>query len=621
MSLPSNVISDFCEVVITEDAKPAGSTSYGYAKVVGGQTYVQLDGSDILTPTNTTVAVANGERVLVTIKNHEAVVTGNISNQAASSSSVTSIAGEVAEITADYVKASKLETDYLSAKQLETVYATIESLNASEVAAKKLYATQATVETLRGDVATFKQTTATKLDANEADIKTLRADTTTLQSLQASYAKATQLDAVNGKIATLESTKASIDDLKTTNANIETLASAKIDANTVEADYAKIDFSNTGEAAINKLFADSGLIKDLVIQNGTVSSGMLQAVTILGDMVEAGTIKADRLVFLGDDGVYYQLNHNGVDGTTATQTDANSLNGSYIQAKSIAADKIAVSDLSAFNATIGGFVVDDDAIRTTGMPSVDNLVQGLYFGSNGEIYVGTGSDAYIRLYKTTENDSEVWKFELVVGGISFSAMSDKVDRVDETAKYASQEVGKCVREEDYTTVVDALKGDISEKLSTEEFNAIMASFANASGNVMTWTTSSDGLTLGFSYENLVKMISQTYSIPEDRALNYIHLGTYTDSSGNKASCLYLCDLDQTTNESSGNSFATLLTTNGLEFYKGSERLTYFTNQTMYILNALIEKSFTVGASNETDLGFSFRARDVGGVQHMGLRYE
>ena len=646
MSLPNNVISDFCEVVITEDAKPAGSTSYGYAKVVGGQTYVQLDGSDILTPTSTTVTVADGERVLVTIKNHEAVVTGNISNQAASSSSVTTIAGEVADIETNYVKTSKLEADYISATQIKAEYATIESLNASEVAAKKLYATQATVETLQGDYATFKSTTTTKLAATDADITNLKADKIDASAVEANYAKIAQLDTISANVSDLQAKKADISTLKSdyatitslnaTNAKIETLESKKIDADSVEANYAKINFSNIEEAAVKKLFADTGLIKDLVIQNGTVSSGVLQAVTILGDMITAGTIKADRLIFKGEDGVYYQLNHQGSDGVSTTQTNENSLNGSYIQAKSIAADKIAVSDLSAFNATLGNFIIDSDAIRTTGASGVTDLVQGLYFSSNGEIYVGAGDDAYLRLYQDevvdqeTKKTSKVWKFELVVGGLSFAALGQTAIAAKSVADATQTAIGNLVPKEEYNADQEAVKNDISSiqsnvetKLDTDAFNTAMGEMADSSGGLMTYSYGADGMTFGFSYDEILSLVEGTYALPKNKALSYIHLGTFTDSDGTKRACLYLCDLDQSVNEASGNSFATLLTTNGLEFHRGPDRLSYFSNQTMYILNALIEQSLTVGvsSSDEDAIGFSFRSRDVSGIQHMGLRYE
>ena len=88
------------------------------------------------------------------------------------------------------------------------------------------------------------------------------------------------------------------------------------------------------------------MIKNVVVGDQTIT-GELVGVTIKGDLIEGNTIKADKLVIKGEDGLYYKLNTNG-SGVTSEQTDYNSLNGTVIQAKSITADKVAVTDLVSF---------------------------------------------------------------------------------------------------------------------------------------------------------------------------------------------------------------------------------------------------------------------------------
>ncbi len=51
---------------------------------MGSKKYVKIDGADLMTPVSSTVAVENGDRVIVTIKSHSATVTGNTSSPAAS---------------------------------------------------------------------------------------------------------------------------------------------------------------------------------------------------------------------------------------------------------------------------------------------------------------------------------------------------------------------------------------------------------------------------------------------------------------------------------------------------------------------------------------------------------
>lgn len=78
MDLSRSLIKDFADV--TSEQKTTNlSDSYvrGTARVQGEQKYVQIDGSDQLTPILETVDVQEGDRVLVSIKNHTATILGN----------------------------------------------------------------------------------------------------------------------------------------------------------------------------------------------------------------------------------------------------------------------------------------------------------------------------------------------------------------------------------------------------------------------------------------------------------------------------------------------------------------------------------------------------------------
>jgi hypothetical protein len=76
-------ISDFVKVTNEEKHSPTKDTFYGTIRINDGVTYVQLDGSELLTPCATSVDVEDGERVMVTVGGHEAIVTGNLSSPAA----------------------------------------------------------------------------------------------------------------------------------------------------------------------------------------------------------------------------------------------------------------------------------------------------------------------------------------------------------------------------------------------------------------------------------------------------------------------------------------------------------------------------------------------------------
>lgn len=215
----------------------------------------------------------------------------------------------------------------------------------------------------------YKKLYASKLDAAEADIK---------------YATIKNLEAVEGDINKLK-----VDKLDVKDADIK---------------YAKVDFANIGKAALEQFFAKSGLIENVVVGDQQIT-GTLVGVTILGDSIKGGTVIADKLVIKGEDGLYYKLN---TDGNTVEkeQTDYNSLDGGVIRAKSITATKIAVDDLVAFGATIGGWHIVDGGLYSGAKESMSNISRGTYLGSDGQINIGD-SDNFIMFYVDNKGESHL----------------------------------------------------------------------------------------------------------------------------------------------------------------------------------------------------------------------
>lgn len=68
--LTAELLSEFVkETTKTEDKRfKKDQNVYGTTVEYDGKIYVKIDGSDILTPVNTTVSMKGGERVIVTIK-------------------------------------------------------------------------------------------------------------------------------------------------------------------------------------------------------------------------------------------------------------------------------------------------------------------------------------------------------------------------------------------------------------------------------------------------------------------------------------------------------------------------------------------------------------------------
>lgn len=88
MELSSELISQFARITNDEPTINEGSTVYATYRLQGESAYVQIDGSDTITPVATTAGAKSGDRVTVLIKDHKAIVTGNLSDPSANKSTV-----------------------------------------------------------------------------------------------------------------------------------------------------------------------------------------------------------------------------------------------------------------------------------------------------------------------------------------------------------------------------------------------------------------------------------------------------------------------------------------------------------------------------------------------------
>ena len=262
------------------------------------------------------------------------------------------------------------------------------------------------------------------------------------------------LIAVNANIKNLNTDygnfkTATADNFTAVNASIGDLNVAVFDAETGKVKFADIDFANIGEASIRNLFTKSGMIENLTIKEAH-TTGALVAVTIKGDLIDANTLKAETLILRGDDGLYHKIN---LVAGTFKETEVipdDKIHGSVIAANSITANQIYVTDLSAFGAKIGGFVIDDDSIHSDLKDSVNNLSQGIFLNSDGLMSVGDESN-YIKFYEDETDESKKYKLEISADSIRFNVgndsktmsdlveseqqLSNKIDVVQEKTNY------------------------------------------------------------------------------------------------------------------------------------------------------------------------------------------
>lgn len=428
MALSNDIISQFVELTKTSDKIQNEASVYGTIVTDGNNTYVKLDGSEQLTPIETTTNVAGGERVIVRIKDHKATVTGNITSPSVNNGQLEDVKDQISEfevVIADRVTAN------------EIVVGRIEADNV--IINKKLTAIEGEFETIKADNITINE----KLTANKAAIADLDAKKLSAETADLKYATIGGLNAANAEINDLkanhaEFSEATIKRLEADEASIKKLDAEKLSAKDADIKYANIDFANINMAAVEKLFAESGIIKDLVVGDTSIT-GELVGVTIKGDLIEANTLVADKLVIKGSDGLYYKLNTDGMT-TEAEQTEYNSLNGSIITAKSITATKISVDDLVAFDATIGGFNITSNSIYSGVKSSVDNTTKGVYLDKDGQIAFGD-SNNFLKFFRDTDGK---WKLNISANSLKFSTSDKTVEEVIEDIDTKIQKTVKTV---------------------------------------------------------------------------------------------------------------------------------------------------------------------------------
>lgn len=209
MDLSNDLISQF--VKITNDnskKKSTESTVYGTVVEDNGTKYVKIDGSDILTPVETTAEIVDGERVTVLMKNHSATVTGNISAPSASANKVNEMEGiitdveeSVSGITGNY--ASKEAFDALAENLAENYTNTIDMHDAIDDAIEDVeynigvtYATKDSVTTLQNGIAQNYVTNEALEDAIEDLVFNIETDADNMFATKSSV-EAIQNDLIN----------------------------------------------------------------------------------------------------------------------------------------------------------------------------------------------------------------------------------------------------------------------------------------------------------------------------------------------------------------------------------------------------------------------------------------
>ena len=434
MGVSIDLLTQFAKTIKAETKEDKTSTIWGTAvKLEDGSMGVRYDGAEIVTPASPTTNINEGERVLVTIKNHYAYISNNITDPSASSKSLQGV--------------EQTLSDRMSFEYLEAYEAIFDSLEAKTADIDNIEAIKAEIEELRAKYAELDYVSAKDIEALNVEADNLSAKIAELDHVSSIVIESVIADIHELKAKNASFTCVSAELLKAVKADINQLNTDKLSAKDAEIQYANIDFSNIKMAAIEELFTKSGIIKDLVVDNQSIT-GELVGVTIKGDLIEAGTVVADKLVVKGTDGILYKLNIDAA-GLSKEEAPTDTLHGSVITAKSIVAEKIAVEDLVAFGATIGGFHISDSSIYSDVKKSVDNTTRGIYMDKTGQVAIGDANN-YLKFYKDADG---TYKLAISANSIRFGVSGVSVDEVMTGAQAAIDKVNdieKKIEEGDFS---------------------------------------------------------------------------------------------------------------------------------------------------------------------------
>lgn len=435
MALSNDIISQFAKLTNSNKETKTERTLYGTIIISDGKKYVRLDGSNIDTPISSTANVKQNDRVMVMIKNHAAIVTGNITSPSADQQSVDDLNDKTDDMSNQITKFGIIISYKISTDDITALNATFESMKSITGKFTELDAVTAEIETLQAQIASLEYLSATDIEAINAEIENIKANFGTFTGISTEDVEAFNAEIVNLTARVGNFTYVSTEVLKAMKADIKNLDVNKLSAEQANLKYANIDFSNIGEAAITKVFSDSGIIKDLIVSGGKIT-GELVGVTIKGDLIEGNTIKADKLVVKGSDGIYYKLNFEGGTFSEGEVVPTDGLHGSVIVANSITAEKISVDDLVAFDATIGGFNITNNSIYSGVKSSVDNTTRGIYLDNDGQIALGD-SNSYLKYYKDQNGD---YKLEISARSITIGTSNKNVEEIVDYAQTAIDKV-------------------------------------------------------------------------------------------------------------------------------------------------------------------------------------
>ena len=319
MGLSYDLISEFVKITNDKKEKPKEGTVYATIVGSGDTKYVKIDGSDLLTPMDTTTDIEDGERVTVMIKDHKATVTGNITSPSVSSGTVNTVVGNAVGENFTVVN-SQIENLVAKDSYLENAY-----VQNSQVVNSK-------IENLEAADSRIENSVIENFNVIDGVVQDLRATNADIEVLHADFAEIKTL--VNGNLTSdnilafkITADKVTVEDAFIKDAMVDTISAAKINAGRI----------NTNMVSIGS--EDGGMLITGSTQQFTDKNGNVR--------IQIGKDASGDFTFIlyGEDGRGQIINQNGI---TATAIG----------------DGLIVNDMINNNAAISGDKLDISSVIT-----------------------------------------------------------------------------------------------------------------------------------------------------------------------------------------------------------------------------------------------------------------
>lgn len=518
MELSNNLVSQFAKLN-NNNKDNSGELVYGTTVMQGSKLFVNIDGSDTITPVVTMSDVKPGERVTVMIKDHSATIIGNITNPSAGTEEMGKVLDEYDTIIAKIGNFELIVADKVTTEQLEAELAIIDEALIGKATIAELEAVKATIKDLNvskleADLAIIEEAIIQKadikdLDALHADISILESDVARIDTLVGG-----QLTMDNIQSLILTSSKVTVDNAFIKDAMIDRVSASKLTAGTINTSLINIG-SEDGSMSLN------GSLQQFKDANGNVR-------------IQIGKDNNGDFTFAlyGEDGIGQLINQNGI--TASAIEDGLIVNKMVAENAAITGNKLdihsVVEEINDSSTTIkSSKIIFDDLgqtldvafntleskIEESGVP--DEVLEQITTNTTSIGVVQGQINTLISNTTITKENGETVSmkddyssFKQTVDGMSskIGSLETSIDGTTSKMSTIEQTLDSFeIRINDTETTTDTIKTDVASlKLSNEEFEVEISKKTDKDNIISTINASTEGITISSSKVNITGFV-------------------------------------------------------------------------------------------------------------------